>query len=41
MVDSILGRDTDSSAFSKAFGSNAATFKIFSDCGISPNQISG
>jgi hypothetical protein len=41
MVDSILGRSTDSSAFSKAFGRNASTFKIFSDCGISPNQLQG
>jgi hypothetical protein len=41
MVDSILGRSTDSSAFSSAFGSNSSTFKIFADCGISPSQLNG
>ena len=42
MVDSILGRDTSgSNAFSKAFGNQSSTFKIFSDCNIKPSQLNG
>ncbi|MGZ4675843.1 MAG: hypothetical protein ACXVJ7_00735 [Acidimicrobiia bacterium] len=41
MVDSILGRDTSSDAFSKAFSNQSDTFKIFSQCNIKPSELSG
>jgi hypothetical protein len=42
MVDSILGRESSGSdAFSKAFGNQSSTFKIFSDCNIKPSQLNG
>jgi len=41
MVDSILGRDASNDAFSKAFSNQSSSFKIFSDCNISPSQLNG
>jgi hypothetical protein len=41
MADSILGRDSSSSAFSKAFSDQSAVFKILSDCNIKPSQLGG
>jgi hypothetical protein len=41
MADSILGRDSSSDAFNKAFSDQSAVFKLLSDCKIKPSQLSG
>lgn len=39
MVNSILGRDSSSDAFSKAFSNQSSVFSILSDCNIRPSEI--
>ena len=39
MADSILGRDSSSAAFNKAFSDQSEVFKILSDCNIKPSQL--
>lgn len=41
MADSILGRDSSSDAFSKAFSDQSEVFAILSDCDIKPSQLGG
>jgi hypothetical protein len=41
MADSILGRDSSSDAFTKAFSNQSEVFKLLGDCKIKPSQLNG
>jgi hypothetical protein len=41
LAESILGRESSSSALQSAFGNESKLFSILGDCNIRPNQISG
>jgi hypothetical protein len=41
MVDSVLGRETSSNAFSDAFKDQSKLFSILGDCNIRPSELQG